>query len=73
MNRMEKHFFIKENATAKIPCPDESDFYNFCRMNGFIPDNFVQENGWRGLVVELVCGSFVYFYGDSVMRFYEGE
>lgn len=65
--------FNRDNANAKIPCADESDFYVFCRLNGFTPERFTQSDGWQGLYVELCNSCFVYYYGDDVMRFYEIE
>jgi hypothetical protein len=63
--------FIRDKEAAKIPCKDESDFYIFCRLNGFTPERFTTENGWEGVYVELCNGCFVYYYGDEIMRYYE--
>lgn len=65
--------FDKQNANAKIPCADESDFHIFCGMNGFIPERFTQSDGWQGLYVELANSYFVYYFGESVMLFFENN
>lgn len=65
--------FNKGNENARIPCNDESDFHIFCGMNGFIPEQFTQDDGWQGLFVELSSGYFVYYFGEAYMCFFEME